>query len=157
MIVGFWERWKGRPISLGLFVSLFIAFGLVAASFEAWRQEHSARVVAEQAPKGRNPVVVRQLQEYYANAASFYEQIASIQTDKEFDDLDKELSKWAEEAGKWVLTNMGNGAYARLIDHSNPPPLPKNTKPKLIESLQTMGVIRENFKRLVENSAWDKP
>ena len=130
MIVGFWERWKGRPISLGLFVSLFIAFGLVAASFQAWRQEHAARIIAEQPPKGRNPVVVRQLQQYYADAASYYDEISEAQSDKEYQDAQKALEEWSPKVGQWILLNMGNGAYARMIDTSRAAPLElKNVKP----------------------------
>src|SRR5687767_11785024 len=78
-----------RPLPVRIFVFVFLGFGFLTASFDTWRHEHATRIKAEQAPKGRNPATVRQLQDFYADASSYYNEVLAAKTDKEFKDLEK--------------------------------------------------------------------
>jgi hypothetical protein len=149
------ERLRKVQMPVRTFVIVFLAFGFVAASFATWRNEHVARVAAVN--KGRNPAVVRQLQEYYAEAGSFYVQITSAETDKEFNEANKSAEEWATQMGHWVTENMGNGAYVRLIQTPRPPPTVGKVRPDRAESAFMFAVIRDNLSMFVENPAWDKP
>jgi len=59
--------------------------------------------------------------------------------------------------GRWVIDNMGMGAYVRLIESSKPTPTMKNVKPERAELLVTLATIRDNLAKFVESPAWDKP
>src|ERR1700733_2690331 len=47
-ILAIWERWRGRNVSFRFYVVVFLVFGFVAASFQTWREENKARLLAEQ-------------------------------------------------------------------------------------------------------------
>ena len=149
------ERLRKMQMPIRTFVIVFLAFGFAAASFATWRNEHVARMAA--ANKGRNPAVVRQLQEYYAEAGAAYMQITSAKTDKEFNEAKKSAEEWATEMGGWVTANMGNGAYVRLIQTPHPPPTVDKVRPDRADSAFIFAVIRDNLAVFVENPAWDKP
>lgn len=149
------ERLRKAQMPVRTFAVVFLAFGFLAASFASWRNEHVARMAAIN--KGRNPTVVRQLQEYYAEAGSAYVQITSAKTDKEFNEARKSAEEWATEMGHWVTENMGNGAYVRLIQTPHPPPTVDKVKSERADSAFIFAVIRDNLAMFVENPAWDKP
>jgi hypothetical protein len=41
-----YERWRGKPVAWSTYVRIFVVFGFVAASFSAWRDEHSSKINA---------------------------------------------------------------------------------------------------------------
>jgi hypothetical protein len=152
------ERIRGKQFSPSTFIIIFLVFGFAAASFQTWRHEYAARTLAEQTiSKGRNADTVRRLQDYYADAAQFYIQITDAKSDAEFQQTEKAFEGWAHGMGQWVIKNMGSGAYIRLIDSSQPAPVMKNVKPERAELILTIGIIRDNLAKFVENPAWDKP
>jgi hypothetical protein len=151
------ERLRRDQLPVRTFI-VFLVFGFIAASFMTWRHEHAARILAEQiGPKARNPATVKQLQEYYAEAVSFYLQANSAKSDDEFKDTEKEATEWAVGMGKWIISNMGNGAYTRMLQPPQPPPVITNVKQDRVQLLFMISLIRENLAKFVESPAWDKP
>src|SRR4030088_228454 len=94
-IVAIWERFRERSIPLKFYLMLFLGVGFMAASFQTWRQEYAAKTLAQQmAFKGRNPDTVRRLQDYYADAATFYIQATEAKSDAEFKKMEKSADEW---------------------------------------------------------------
>ena len=151
------ERVRKNTISVWLFVLLFLVFGFAASSFTTWRNEHAARVKAEQMPKGRNPATVRQLQDFYADAASYYREVSDAKTDREFQELKAAINKWGDKLRTWTLLNMGTGASVRIIQPSKSSPPLDNAKTERAELLRILAIVRDNLAAFVESPAWDKP
>jgi hypothetical protein len=150
------ERVRKNTISVRLFILLFLVFGFAASSFTTWRNEHAMRMKAEQAPKGRNPAIVHRLQEYYADAAIYFDKAMDAKTDKEFKEAEKSINKWANELAEWMAENMGKGAFVRVVQVSKPLPSFKNVKAERVELLTLLAILRDNLGLFVENPAWDK-
>jgi hypothetical protein len=107
--------------------------------------------------KGRNAGTVQKLQDYYAEAGALYVQAESAKSDEEFKRRQKSMEEWADEMGHWVINNMGNGAYVRLIQPSQPRAAMKNVKPDRVDLMESLSTIRDNLAKFVESPAWDKP
>src|SRR5258706_3405783 len=74
-----WERWRSRNVSFRFYVAVFLGFGFAAASFQTWRQEHSAKIQAERLVRhSRDAAISRQLQKYYAEASQFQREAAAV-------------------------------------------------------------------------------
>jgi hypothetical protein len=146
-----------RHLSARVFVIVFLSLGFIAASFQTWRHEHIAKLALEQvAQKRRNPAVLQHLQDDYADAAAYFLSARDAQSDAEFDDIKKSVDDWTATLGHWIIDNMGNGAYIKLIQP--PSPLPQlNVKPGRADTLLLLMVLRDNLEKLVENPAWDRP
>jgi len=151
------ERLRRDQLPVRTFI-VFLVFGFIAASFTTWRHEHTARILAEQiGPKARNPATVQQLQDYYAEAVSLYMQANSAKSDDDFKKAEKEANEWANDMGHWIISNMGNGAYTRMIQPPQPPPVITNEKQDRVQLLFMLSVIRDNLGKFIESPAWDKP
>jgi hypothetical protein len=149
MILGFWERWKGRSVSRRFYFVLFLAFGFAAASFQTWRQERSERI------HSRDAAIILQLQKYYVEAEEHRRSVAESQTasDQEFDAVKQEADHWSNDLGHWIVDNMGWPAYVQLIKTPQERPPPGDRA----QLLFMVTMIRDNPEKLIENPAWDNP
>jgi hypothetical protein len=151
------ERLRRDQLPVRTFI-VFLVFGFIAASFMTWRHEHTARILAEQiGPKARNAATVQQLQDYYAEAVSLYMQANTAKSDDDFKNTEKEANEWANDVGHWITSNMGNGAYSKMIQPPQPTPIITNVKQDRVQLLFMLSVIRDNLGKFVESPAWDKP
>jgi hypothetical protein len=53
--------------------------------------------------------------------------------------------------GEWIISNRGNGAYAKAIQLPNTIPAMNDTKPDRAQTIFMLTVLRDNLEKLVEN------
>jgi hypothetical protein len=150
MVVGFWERWRGRPLSRRAYFALFLAFGLLAASFQTWRQEHSTSSRA---------ATVAGLKKFYAESDGLFRECMGIKNADGYKAYEAKANDFSIRLEKWVTENMGPGANARLLRFSMPPNLGLKTaiSQEHNSSIVAIMQIKENIAGLIENPVWDKP
>jgi hypothetical protein len=155
----FWERWRNRNIPFRFYAAVFLVVGLAAASFQTWQQERTARMLAEQSIRhSRDVATARQLQKFYAEASQFQREAAAAAngSDEEFNSLQNTIDAWSKETGPWILQNMGEAAYHRVIQSEGLPNM-NAVGSERARLMLMMGAIRDNLSKLLENPAWDKP
>jgi hypothetical protein len=156
-LLAIWERWRSRSVSFRFYIAVFLGFGFAAASFQTWRQEHFSRIQAEQLMRhSRDAAITRQLQKYYAEASQFQREAAAFAVngdEEQFNALKKKVDVWGKESGAWILQNMGEAAYHRVIQSDTLP----NVYTERTELILVTGAVRDNLGKLLENTAWDKP
>jgi hypothetical protein len=159
-VLAFWERWHSRNVSFRFYVAVFLGVGLAAASFQTWRQEHSAKIQAEQLVRqSRSAAISRQLQSYYAEASQFQREaaaVAGIGSEEEYNALKKEIDLWGKETGAWILQNLGEAAYHRVIQSEGLPNM-NTVSSERTQLMLVMSAIRDNLGKLLESPAWDRP
>jgi hypothetical protein len=121
----FWERWRDKNIPFRIYVAVFLIIGFAAAGFQTWQQERSASTLAEQSLRhSRDAATAKQLQKYYAEASQFQREAAYVAvngSEEEFNALKKQVDAWGKETGAWILQNMGDAAYHRIIQSEGLP------------------------------------
>jgi hypothetical protein len=161
LVLAFWERWKGRTVSFRLFVVVFLAFGLLAASFETWRFEVVARTNAEKAlsSAAKRDTTVIALKAFYAEADVLFRESLAVKTPDELKKYDAKADDFSRRLEKWVTENMGAAANARLMRYSMPPNLTFRTAIGQDHSSSIVAIMpmKENIAAIIENSAWDGP
>jgi hypothetical protein len=148
------ERIRGKQFSPLTFILVFLVFGFGAASFQTWRHEYQARLQAEQSVS--RAATIKQLQKYYSEAAQFA-RLAALSTtaaDDQYAALLKEVDSWSKDSGAWIIQNMGEAAYYRVIHVENIPDI--NAVPQRRQLEIVMRTIRDNIGHLLENPTWDK-
>jgi hypothetical protein len=105
----------------------------------------------------RSPETIRRLQKMYAEVSDFNRRAFALKNGAEDDFLEMtaEVDGWGKENGKWILENMGEAAYYKVI--KIPGPIPENAaddqeRARLSVVLQ---IMQQNLAQLVESSAWD--
>jgi hypothetical protein len=157
-ILAVWERWRSRNVSFRFYMAIFLGVGFAAASFQTWRQEHAIRIQVEQlAPHSRSASTTQHLQKYYAEASQFQREAAAAANgpEDEFRILETKIDAWSKNTGGWILQNMGEAAYHRVIQSESLPNIAAVGNDRVRVQL-IMGTIRDNIGRLLENPAWDK-
>jgi hypothetical protein len=139
---------------------LFLVFGFPWASFQTWRDEHAARAALQSSQRWeRSPEVVRRLQQMYAEVSDFNRRAFAVMNGSEDDflKLKTEVHDWSAKNGQWILNNMGNAAYYRIIKNSGPLPDPTASGTQERQRLSlVLQIMERNIGALVESSAWDK-
>jgi hypothetical protein len=158
-LLAIWERWRSRNVSFRFYAVVFLAVGFAAASFQTWRQERTAKIQAEEfSSHSRSTTTTQHLQKYYAEASQFQREALAVanRPEDEFRALEARTDAWSKDAGGWILQNMGEAAYHRVIQTEGLRALNAETNDRVRLQL-IMGAIRDNLANLLENSAWDKP
>lgn len=154
-----WERLRQKPLSLRSSIAAFLIVGVLAASFQAWREEYGRRIQAQQmVASKRDANVVGQLQRYYSDASTYHRRVVADlrASDTDFDHLQDEIFSWSKAMGDWIMRTMGVGAFNRLA-HTADYPLPYDgVSEQRREVFLKIANLRDNLGNLVENPSWDK-
>jgi hypothetical protein len=160
-LLALWERWRNRNVSFRFYVAIFLGFGFAAASFQTWRDEYKARVIAEQtvAHSKQHAAEKAQLQKFYTDGGDLLNRnIPKNINDEDFKKYGDECDAWLNRTVEWIAQNMGEAAKARFLDTAS---YVTWTSPRAVN--QTHGNIinalvnyRKNLQVLiVEFDAWN--
>lgn len=148
------ERVLQRPFSLRTFVAVFLVFGFVAASYEAWHDEYQRNSSASILHQAH----IAKLKQFYDEGGELLNrQIPKTISKADFDKYVADVDAWGNNSAKWIGENMGQPAENKFLDrngiqagfYSNAINHDHNN---VIESIVR---LRSNLDELITKPAWD--
>jgi sulfur relay (sulfurtransferase) DsrC/TusE family protein len=117
-ILAAWERWRNRNVTFRFYVAVFLVFGFVAASFQTWRDEYTAKMAAERsiALARDHSAAKNQLQKFYTDGGRLLRLLPKDISEDDFNKYVQECDAWLNHTAEWINKNMGEAATARFSD-----------------------------------------